>query len=485
MRSSAWSNPPGASFQIVQVNIQSDRGGDGRIVTSLHENYRALGFSARLIVGRATIDPEGKEVLPNDAYRSHWAQALLSGRRTSIHRSPRSRYGKLLSWIAEPQRHRRIRSGFEDFDFPATFPVLSRMIRERPTILHLHNLHGGYFDLRTLPALGELAPVVLTLHDQWAFTGHCAHSFGCERWTTGCGNCPDLTIYPGIPKDRTAENFALKQDIFSRSRLYVTAPSTWLLDKANRSLLAPAIQGSQVIPNGVDTTVFQPGDVQSERSRLKLPRDSRIVLCAGSIARSDHWTDQRVVDSTLNYLVREGISQCTILFLGSAMSSDETTDGLRIIHRPYERDPSRVAGYYKASDVYLHPARADTFPTAILESIACGLPVAATSVGGIPEQVKSLWATSNAPASPPNQATGMLVDPHDTMGLGRAINVLLSDDDLRRRLGRNGSRAAASDFSITDQARSYLQLYRVILSGGRPTARSAAGAATRTQGLPQ
>ena len=294
-------------FQILQVNLQSDRGGDGRIVSDLHERYRALGYRASILVGRGTIAAEGEDVLPNDAYRSRWARAWLAlAQRIPGQGVPSSKIAKSSSWIAELTRRRRIRNGFEDFEFPATLPVISQIIRERPTILHLHNLHGGYFDLRALPALSDLTPVVLTLHDQWAFTGHCAHSFGCERWRSGCGNCPDLTIYPGIPKDRTAENFTLKQQIFSRTRLYLTTPSKWLMDKAERSLLAPAIEEARVIPNGVDTTVFRPGDKAVERSRLGLPRGSRILLCAGSVARSDQWADRSLLRPILRYLAERG-----------------------------------------------------------------------------------------------------------------------------------------------------------------------------------
>ena len=107
-----------------------------------------------------------------------------------------------------------------------------------------------------------------------------------------------------------------------------------------------------------------------------------------------------------------------------------------MIHRPYERDISRVASYYRASDIYLHPARADTFPTAVLESLACGVPVVATAVGGIPEQVTSLWASNNSAIPPPSLANGILVEPEDTTGMGRAIDLLFRQEDLRGRLGR-------------------------------------------------
>jgi glycosyltransferase involved in cell wall biosynthesis len=474
-------------FQIVQVNLQSDRGGDGRIVSGLHERYKALGYPAFLLVGRGSVTGASESLLPNDEYRSRWARAWLArAQRRRAQGLPRSQFARFSSWIAEPSRRLRIRNGFEDFRFPATLPEISQLIRKDPSILHLHNLHGGYFDLRALPTISDLAPIVLTLHDQWIFTGHCAHSFECDRWTSGCGNCPDLTIYPGIPKDRTRENFILKQQLLSRTRLYLAAPSKWLMDKAQRSLLAPAIEEARIIPNGVDTSVFRPGDRAIERFGLGLPHESRILLCAGEAARSNHWTDQRLLRSTLHYLAQDSAADCTLLVLGSERNFEERIEGIEVIHRQYERDASRVAGYYRASDLYLHPARADTFPTAVLESLACATPVVATDIGGIPEQVKSLWASTNSPVYPPSLASGILVNAEDSTGLGRAIDLLLLQEDLRRRLGRNGSDAAVLEFSIIRQVERYLDWYRQILTQRGSTDRSAAqDIASRTRGLRQ
>jgi glycosyltransferase involved in cell wall biosynthesis len=303
--------------------------------------------------------------------------------------------------------------------------------------------------------------LVLTLHDQWVFTGHCAHSFDCDRWRIGCGECPDLTIYPAIPRDRTAENFALKEDVFSRSRLHLATPCRWLMDRAKESLLAPAIADQRVIPNGVDTTVFRTGSKAKERARLELPQESRIVLFASQRARSQ-WTNERLLRSTIRYLA-EGQVDCSFLFLGSDRNSHEEIDGIKVIHREYELDSSRVAGYYRASDVYFHPARADTFPTAILESLACGTPPVATDVGGIPEQVTSLWASKNAPTSPRGSATGILVNGEDATGAGKGIDLLLHNDTLRAHLGETGAKIAASEFSIALQAQRYLDWYQEIL----------------------
>ncbi len=68
-------------------------------------------------------------------------------------------------------------------------------------IVQCHNLHGGYFDLRALQWLSARVPTLLTLHDMWTLTGHCAHALGCDRWRTGCGRCPDLKLDPAIRAD--------------------------------------------------------------------------------------------------------------------------------------------------------------------------------------------------------------------------------------------------------------------------------------------
>jgi glycosyltransferase involved in cell wall biosynthesis len=255
------------------------------------------------------------------------------------------------------------------------------------------------------------------------------------------------------------------------------------MDKAAKSLLATAIEEARVIPNGVDTTVFRPGDKALERSRLGLPADARILLCAGSMARADQWTDQSFLHSTLQYL-RERTVECTFVFLGSAQSSDESVGGIRVMHRPYERDTGTVASYYRASDVYLHPARADTFPTTVLESLACGVPVVATNIGGIPEQVRSIWGERTS-VSPPDVANGILVQAQDTTGAGRAVELILHQDDLRTHLGNNAAQAAASEFPITRQAERNLDWYQEILNRPRWNARSIVGKTTRKPGRPR
>jgi glycosyltransferase involved in cell wall biosynthesis len=140
-----------------------------------------------------------------------------------------------------------------------------------------------------------------------------------------------------------------------------------------------------------------------------------------------------------------------------------------------------MADYYRAADLYLHAARADTCPTTVIEALACGTPVVATAVGGIPEQVRSLaWAgqPSDQPASAADAATGLLVPPGDASALASAVAELVGDRARLERLSRNAAADAARRFDLERQADAYLSLYTEMLaerrlgadSGGEPLA---------------
>ena len=96
------------------------------------------------------------------------------------------------------------RLGLQYVLYPSSFAVAGDPWFRGADVVQLHNLHGSYFSYTALPLLSRRRPVVWLLHDQWAFTGHVAYSYDCERWRHGCGSCPYLHEYPGLPRDTTA-----------------------------------------------------------------------------------------------------------------------------------------------------------------------------------------------------------------------------------------------------------------------------------------
>ncbi len=313
----------------------------------------------------------------------------------------------------------------------------------------------------------------MTLHDAWLLSGHCAHSFGCDRWKSGCGECPDLTIYPPIRADATAHNWRRKRTIYADSRLHVATPSIWLMNKVKQSILAPALCQTRVIPYGIDLSTFRP-DIRPEiRQALDIPADARVLLFAAKGIRQNVWKDYQTMRAAIaRTAVRRHVGPLWFIALGEQGPCEQIGQAhIRFV--PFEKDPAAVARYYQSADLYLHAARADTFPNTVLEALACGTPVVATAVGGIPEQVRPLALGGGPQAAGQDTydvdyATGVLVEAGDDVAMSAAIERLLDDDALRRRLSRNAARDAHTRFDLQRQADDYLDWYRDVLRRRAP-----------------
>src|SRR5215470_18039874 len=225
--------PPGQrSLRLLLINTTDSGGGAALTAWSLFQTYRRLGHKTCLAVGSKRTDDPNVVLLPRDDYRNPWARFwirsgdILEPFEATVRGATRLR--NLLHWLGEPRRCFDIARGYEDFHYPATLR-LSELI-DTCDLVQCYNLHGGYFDLPALQWLCQRRPVVLDLYDAWLLSGHCAHSFSCDRWKLGCGQCPDLTIYPPIHRDATAFNWRRKQQIFARSRLFVSTPCQWLMN---------------------------------------------------------------------------------------------------------------------------------------------------------------------------------------------------------------------------------------------------------------
>lgn len=441
------------SLCILQVNTQDLDGGAARVAWNLHKVYRQLGYSSWLTVGcRKSMDPD-VFVIPNDYARSHWARlCLYIQKRLQVFEGEIRglwRLNRMLHWIADPISNVVSESGQEDFNYPKTWRLLDSIPRY-PDIMHCHNLHGGYFDLRAISWLSQRVPTILTLHDAWLLSGHCAHSFECERWIFGCGHCPDLNIYPSVKRDATAYNWRRKRSIYARSKLYVATPCRWLMGKVEKSILAAAILKNRVIPYGVDLTVFHPGDQKIARDKLGLSLNADILLFVSHGITQTPWRDYIMLEKIIQSLSYRAKRRPTIMICLGEERKDKKFGDVEIRFVPFVRDSTRVASYYQAADVYIHPSKIDTFPNVILEALACGLPVVSTSVGGIPEQVD-------------DGKTGFLVSPGDMTQMINRVAQLLEDKNMWQSFSQKASEAARQRFNLNQEVENYLNWYEEIL----------------------
>jgi glycosyltransferase involved in cell wall biosynthesis len=440
-------------LRILQVSTADIKGGAERVAWNLFTAYRARGYGSWLAVGKKRSHDRDVFVIPNQELHGRWyhffqgVSSLLeqAERRLGI----KTTLSGLAGSLSEPGRWLDYHLGVEDFHFPGTSRLLT-LTGKLPDIFHAHNLHGDYFDLRMLPWLSQQMPVMMTLHDAWLLSGHCAHSFACEKWKTGCGQCPDLKIYPAIQRDETGYNWQRKRAIYGRSRLYVATPSRWLMAKVEQSMLAPAVVEARVLPNGVDLNIFHQADRQAVRAKLGIQQDAKLLLATGVMVRESFWKDYPTMREAVAQAAERLEGQDLLLIALGEDAPPERIGHAVIRFIPFQEDTETVANYYQAADIYVHTARADTFPTGVLEALACGTPVVATAVGGIPEQIEEA-------------RTGFLVPVGDAAGLAARITQVFLDHDLKQGMGMQAAESARQRFGLDRQVDAYLDWYHKLV----------------------
>lgn len=442
------------TLTVLSVNTTDAGGGAERVARELHESYAAAGEDAWLAVGRRQLGGERTVEIPNRRRRSPWARAWMRAADALPQRGAGFWAARTLrTGVAEPARWLERARGREDFDFPAT-RELTALVPAPPDVVHLHNLHGGYFDLRRLPALSQAQPVLLTMHDAWLLSGHCAHSFECGRWETGCGACPSLWIHPAVPRDATAFNWERKRGIFARSALHVAVSSRWMEDRVRRSILAPAVREMRLIPFGVNLDVFRPADRGAARAALGLDPATPVMLVHENALRPRTWKDSDGFRGALERL--DGAAAAAQWIAIGAAGPDERVGSVRLRRVSAQADDHELARWYQAADVYLHPARAEAYGLMIAESLACGTPVIASDAGGIPELIHGTESAGQ---------TGAIVPVGDAQALAGSIEAFVARSPASRAmLAANAARDAKERFDRRRHEREYLAWIRELAS---------------------
>lgn len=370
-------------MKILQINTADSGGGAEGSAYKLFEMYRRLGHQSVLAVGTKYRDDEDIVEIPRvpsgGLLRNVAFYASGIARKLDRRSFPGGRkIARILARLSSSVRCRQYCDGLEETDFPGCHKLLEAL-PFAPDIVHIHNMHGWYFDIGMLPVLSARFPTILNLRDTWALTGHCAYFMDCEKWRSGCGNCPRLDVYPALRKDGTSQNWQNKADVYAASRLYVCAPSQWLLDCAKASMLKAAEY--KVIPNGIDTTVFTPGDRVLARQRLDLPLEVPIVMFASAAAKTV-FKDQ---DTLCLAVEKISLGRPEVHFL--CVGSEPGVKVPNMHNLAYISSPAKMADCYRAADVFLHTAKAEAFGKTVTEAMACGTPAVASGVGGLLEQI--------------------------------------------------------------------------------------------------
>ena len=397
--------------KLLQINAVANSGSTGRIAEEIGRLVRANGWESYIAYGRWACASQSELIRIGHSFDTlfHAAQSYLLDRQG---------LGSAL----------------------ATRRLISRIREIRPDLIHLHNLHGYYLNypilFKFLAAAG--LPVVWTLHDCWSLTGHCTHfeHIGCDKWKSGCRDCPDLQHYPkSLFLDNSRVNYERKKQLFSGVKNLTLVPvCDWLNGIVQESFLKSV--NRRVIVNGVDLETFQPID-----SRAKIERafgaNGRCLL----LGVATFWNADKGLDDLL-FLRRFLPSRYLILLVGlTRRQIGELPEGMIGIERTEK--VGQLAELYAAADIFIHPTYQDTLPTVDIEALACGTPVVTYATGGSSDIVSS--------------DTGCVVDRGDRQAL---LDAVVQVAEKGKSFYTNACRKRAEKyFNKQDRFQEYLRLY--------------------------
>ncbi len=415
-------------MNVLHINQSDIAGGAAIAGYRLHQGLLAQGMDSRLLVGQVQTNSDRVAPVPR-----------------------KDRTEKLLAHINES-------FGLKYLNHISSFNISQHPFFKDADVLNFHNLHKDYFNYLAIPLLTEhkpafnyLAiplltehkPAVFTLHDMWSFTGHCAYSYDCERWKTGCGKCPYPYTYPKIQTDNTHIEWQLKNWVYSGSNLSIVTPSNWLTEQVKQSMLNRF--PIHHIPYGIDTEAYYPLDHEQCQFVLGIPSSKR-VLMFGAEELKDSRKGGDLLLKALQNLPESLKAETMLITFGKGSEAISNTVGMQTLNLGYVDSDRLKSIAYSAADLFIFPTRADNLPLVLQESMACGTPMISFKIGGVPDLVR-------------HGITGYLAAPEDADDFCHGIVELLEDQRLCDRMSQNCRAIALKEYPLELQAKRYIDLY--------------------------
>lgn len=428
-------------MRILQISTYDTRGGASVAAYRLHRALLGLGADCRMLVRKKYSDRDT-------------VAAVTPPRRADC---PREAFfqGHVIQKTYIEQNRTQLSNSLFTFPYPGHHAARMASLH-RADVINLHWVARFMSPTNIQTLLKTRKPVVWTLHDQWAFTGGCHYSAGCEGFQGDCGQCPQIADDPfGMP----AAVLRDKVQLFARGDLALVSPSRWLATCAARSTLFRETP-VYVIPNGLDTDVFRPVHKESARGALGLPPEAFTILFVAEHVAEKRKGFQQLKAAIVRCLESESFrrlaKQGKVRLLCLGHPDPETADlPVPVICPGYLGSEEEMCMAYNAADLFVQPSLEDNLPNTMLEAMSCGIPVIAFRAGGMPEVVES-------------GATGYLVSPGDGVAMGEAILSLLAHGDQAAHMGKTCRKKVEREYAVGIQASRYVDLFETLCRKGPP-----------------
>ena len=408
-------------MKIIHLNNADTSGGAARAAYRIHHSLLNSGLHSRMWVN---VENSGDWTVSGP--KDRWRKAFVQMRRHSV------------------------------------FPILKTMqtqnsILHSPAILHsswskiinqsdsdIAHLHWIGAEMLSIADIGRIKkPVVWTLHDMWAFCG-AEHVSWYERWREGYTRKNRPPSERGFDINRWTWNRKIKH---WKHPFNIVAPSRWLAECVQDSVIMRDWPVT-VIPNCIDTQIWQPIEKILARKLLGLPTETPLIAFGTYGANSEYHKGFDLLVQALKHL--SGLTEgAELVIFGQPEPKNPPKLGFPVNFMGHLYDDVSLRLLYSAVDILVVPSRKEAFGQTASEAQACGTPVAAFKIGGLSDIVK-------------HKHTGYLAKPFDTEDLAEGIEWILSDR-TSGRLGHTARERSFQKFSYEIVSAQYQAVYQNLL----------------------
>ncbi len=417
-------------LRVLHINSSSSSGGASRACIDIHNALVEKGIDSRILVQSGNTGSQGIYTV-----NENFIEKVKTFLRITLDFI-------LIKLFSVEERGR--------FSFPFFGKNISKLkIVRESDLINLHWINGGFFSLKTLNQIASSGkPVVWTMHDMWAFTGGCHYSLDCRNFESKCSVCPSLKIRG--EKDFSHKIFNDKTKLFNEFDVNIVTCSRWLASETGKSAL---LWGKKItiIPNTLKTEIYKPLDKASVLKKLNLDPNNKYLLF-GTMTLKDKRKGFDLFIECIKILsdsLPELNHKIKLLVAGSEKKMEGVDLPLETIYLGRIKNESDMADFYNAGSLFIAPSREDNLPNTVMESLSCGTPVAAFSVGGMPDMID-------------HKSNGYLAEPFDVLDLVNGIRWVLEHSEPHK-ISEAARTKILEEFNYSKVAELYAGVYRSVL----------------------
>lgn len=411
-------------MKILIVNTFDSFGGAARAAYRLHKSLLAKGVESQMLVQYKSGDDYTVDACPKS-----FLQKMMAKIRPFLDTFPVLFYKERTKILFSPSW----------FGFSTVVDQINDL---NPDVVHLHWINAGMIKIEDLTRIK--APIMWTLHDNWAFTGGCHIMWDCDKYKKSCGTCPRLGS--STENDLSRKTFIRKQNVFSKlPNMVIVGLSKWIENCAKESSL---FRNHKIVnlPNPIDTTVFKPFEKKQARELWNLPQNKKLILFGAISASSDINKGFKGLTKSLDLLNDENVE---FVIFGSSEPKEKQSFKMKIHYLGHLTDEVSLVTLYSAVDVMVVPSLQEAFGQTATESMACGTPVVAFGHTGLLDIIE-------------HQKTGYLAKPFQEQDLATGIEWVLNATNYDQ-LSANARTKIVSEFDSSVVAGRYIKLYKEMI----------------------